>query len=153
MNDVAETLAGMVEAAFQRLKSIDAQTAARRPGPGQWSKKEIVGHLIDSAANNHQRFIRAQQQSDLPFAPYDQERWVELNAYQEAAWEELLLLWKYYNVQLAHIIRRIPPERQAHTCRIGSNPPVTLKFLAEDYVAHMRLHFKQLGLLGTPLTY
>jgi galactose-1-phosphate uridylyltransferase len=146
MKQVAESLARMVAAAFPLLNAIDEEKASLRPAPGEWSKKEIVGHLIDSAANNHQRFIRAQQEADLAVAPYAQERWVELNAYQDARWVELLLLWKMYNVQLARVIGRIPADKQACTCRIGEAPPVTLHFLAEDYVAHMQLHFRQLGI-------
>ena len=146
MDTVARSLTRMVEEAFNLLSAISDETAAIRPAPREWSKKEIIGHLIDSAANNLQRFIRAQLQAELVFPPYDQERWVELNDYQNGSWQELLLLWKSCNAQLARVIARIPAEKQAATCRIGANPPVTLQFLAEDYVAHMRLHFRQLGL-------
>jgi hypothetical protein len=146
MHRVAETLLTIVDRAFTQLRGISEETSALRPAPRQWSKKEIIGHLIDSAANNHQRFIRAQQCEELVFPPYDQERWVELNDYQGHAWQDMLAFWKLYNVQVARTICRIPNGKGSTICRIGSNPPVTLQYLAEDYVAHMRHHFKQLGL-------
>jgi hypothetical protein len=146
MQHVAEALSTIVAQAFDQLACISEENASRRPGPREWSKKEIIGHLIDSAANNHQRFIRAQQQAVLDFPPYDQEIWVELNGYQELSWHDLLGFWKRYNRQLGHIIERIPPEKLSTICRVGPNPPVTLQYLIEDYVAHMRHHFKQLEL-------
>jgi len=143
---VAEALSAAVDAAFNQLRNVSEAQAAVRPGPMEWSKKEIIGHLIDSAANNHQRFVRAQQQEKLVFPPYDQESWVRLNDYQGRSWQHLLDLWKLYNAQLVHVIDRIPAEKRSTICRIGLNAPVTLEFLVEDYLVHMRHHFKQLGL-------
>src|SRR5688572_30758858 len=93
-----------VERAGAEFLAADADRAARRPAAGGWSPKELVGHLIDSAANNHQRFVRARWQEDLVFAGYEQERWVEAQGYQAARWRELVTLWQDYNRHLARVM-------------------------------------------------
>jgi hypothetical protein len=144
MEKIAHELIRLVEDASQKLKVIDDQTAARRPSAGEWSKKEIIGHLIDSAANNHQRFVRAQQEKALSLPGYDQERWVALQGHQENDWHLLIELWRAYNLHLAHLIRRIDPQALATPCTIGSGVPVTLEFIVQDYLRHLRGHFAQL---------
>src|SRR5688572_1174933 len=91
------------------LAITDAQTALR-PGPGKWSSREIVGHLIDSASNNHQRFVRAASQEDLVFPGYEQDRWVDLQDYQHASWPELVTLWANFNRHLAGVMAAIPED-------------------------------------------
>jgi len=88
----------------------EAQSEERR-APGKWSPKEIVGHLIDSAANNHQRFVRAQFQDNLIFTGYEQQMWVSAQHYGEASWPSLVSLWKMYNLHLLHLISHIPVHR------------------------------------------
>ena len=84
MSDYVEELRQTVERAAAELLAVSDEAAAVRPGRGRWSAKEIVGHLVDSAANNHQRFVRAQWQDDLVFPGYAQDAWVEAQRYQEA---------------------------------------------------------------------
>jgi hypothetical protein len=145
---VADELAGVVDEAAARLRAVSDQGAAQRPAPGKWSPKEIVGHLIDSAANNHQRFVRAPQADggELVLPGYAQDRWVALQDYQGAEWMELIDLWSAYNRHLAHVIRRIPPAAMATACRIGAGEPVTLRFLVDDYLDHLKHHLRQLGI-------
>ncbi len=81
-----QKLCGIVLSARDRLQAIDETKSARRPAPGKWSPKEIIGHLIDSASNNHQRFVRAQFQDHLIFPGYNQEAWVEAQDYQNSQW-------------------------------------------------------------------
>src|SRR5258708_26147678 len=104
--------------AFPRLSAISDSDAATPPAPGKWSPKQVIGHLIDSASNNHQRFVRANFTDDLIFPGYDQERWVELGHYADAPWESLLALWREFNLQIARVmeappsdIRDAPPTR------------------------------------------
>jgi hypothetical protein len=136
------------------LAGMSDEAAATRPGPGRWSPKEIVGHLIDSAANNHQRFVRGQLHDALVFQGYAQEDWVRVQAYQEAPWSELVLLWRLYNQHLARLMEAAPEEqrtasRAAHNLsEIGFAVPdgvATLEFVMRDYVAHLRHHLRQLG--------
>ena len=143
--DVAGALLSVVEAASESLRAIDDSEASLRSASGSWSKKELLGHLIDSAANNHQRFIRAQQVDELIFPAYAQEHWVSSQGYGEHPWPELIDLWRLYNRHLAHVISLIPQEKLAVTCVIGANEPVTLGYLLEDYVVHIRHHLQDLG--------
>ena len=144
-SDVAGELLKVVEAASESLRSIDDSDASLRSAPGSWSKKEILGHLIDSAVNNHHRFIRAQQVEELRFPAYAQEHWVSSQGYRERPWPELVDLWRLYNRHLAHVISMVPEEKLAVICVIGTNEPVSLGYLIEDYVVHMRHHLQGLG--------
>ena len=144
MEDILIEFRNLLDVVPGQLGKIDEAESARRPGPAKWSKKEILGHLIDSAANNHQRFIRAQFENPLAFPAYAQEAWVETNGYQQTSWRELVALWAAYNRHLARVMARIPPEKLSHSCRIGDSPPVTLEFLVRDYVRHLEHHLGQL---------
>jgi hypothetical protein len=144
MQDVASELGHLTEEAAARLRQMDEAAAAQRRGPGTWSRKEILGHLLDSALNNHQRFVRAQLSSELVFPGYEQERWVAAQAYGDRAWERLVALWAEANLHISHVISRIPKDRLATPCRIGDGAPVTLEFMARDYVRHLRHHLDQI---------
>lgn len=141
---VADELAATVWDAATSFRDIDPTTAAERPAPGKWSPKEIVGHLIDSAANNHQRFVRAREAADQAFPGYAQDHWVRAQDYQARDWEALIDLWQAYNLHLAHVIRAIPPEALETRLRVGGGEPVTLGWLVGDYLAHLRHHVHQI---------
>ena len=94
MLDYAEDLRRTVIEAAASLSAVSPEDASKRPAPGKWSAKEIIGHLVDSAANNHQRFVRAQLQDDLVFAGYEQDAWVAAQRYGDAPWVELVVLWR-----------------------------------------------------------
>lgn len=141
---VAEELLRVVEASAERLRAVGEEEAAASPAEGRWSKKEILGHLIDSAANNHQRFVRAQEGAEYTGPRYEQEHWVGSQGYAESSWPELIEFWRLYNRHLAQIIRRIPAERLGVSCRIGPAEPVTLGFVVEDYLAHLKHHLRQI---------
>ena len=146
MDHLATELIELVDHIAPQLERIAETDAGIKPSADDWSKKEIVGHLIDSAANNHHRFVRAQQAAELAFPAYEQEDWVLRQAYAASSWTHVVELWRYYNYHLAHLIRQIEPEHFETPCRVGAAEPVTLKYLVEDYLAHMKLHIKQLGL-------
>jgi hypothetical protein len=145
---IANELVGAVETASGKLKLLHETDVTVKPAPGKWSKKEILGHLMDSASNNHQRFVRAQMLEKLgefAFPGYDQDEWVRRQDYNSKPWIELIELWRLYNRHVAHAMRNIPDEKLATICRIGSDEPVALGSIAEDYLAHMRHHLSQLG--------
>ena len=144
-----------VDSALPRLERITDVRAAQRPAPTTWSAKEVLGHLVDSAANNHSRFVIAQGRDDLSFPGYDQERWVEVQAYGTQPWPEIIALWVAYNRHLIRIVARIPagelakPRRQHTLARIAWRPvaegePVTLDYFIRDYVGHLRHHLAQI---------
>lgn len=146
MKKLSARLLRLVEAAEPRLREVSGPESARPVLPGGWSRREVIGHLIDSASNNHQRFVRAALQSSLDFPGYDQAGSVCVQAFQEADWGLLVSLWAAYNRHLAHVLARLPAEKLDTPCRIGSGEPVTLGFLAADYVAHLAHHLGQIGI-------
>jgi hypothetical protein len=141
--DTAKALEQVLTAAVPQLRLFTPEEAARQPAPGKWSKKEILGHLIDSALNNHQRFVRAQQ-GPLELPGYEQDFWVKAQGYQQANWEALIHVWETINRNLARVMQLIPAEALQQTCRIGNNTPVTLEYLVTDYLVHLQHHLRQL---------
>lgn len=144
LEPVANDLTRAVDDAAHALRGIDEERASEKPKPDVWSVKEILGHLIDSAANNHQRFVRAQLAGELSFPGYEQNAWVLSQDHQGRPWSQLIDLWVHYNYHLAHVIRRIPDAAVSVPIRIGDNQPLTLSSLAEDYVSHLRHHLQQI---------
>jgi hypothetical protein len=145
MKEVSERLKSVINGAEPRLRQIDIAETSKPILPGGWSRRQVMGHLIDSASNNHQRFVRAAQQATLEFPGYDQAGNVRIQAPQEADWEMLVSLWASYNRYLAHVIARLPANKLETVCRIGSGEPVTLGFVVTDYLAHMVHHLQQIG--------
>ncbi|HWP84714.1 MAG TPA: DinB family protein [Terriglobia bacterium] len=145
MKELSVKLTSLVEVAEARLRAVSEPESEKPIRKGGWSSKQVIGHRIDSAANNHQRFVRAALQGSLEFPGYDQDGMVRVQAVQQAPWPALLALWASYNRFLAHVIEHLPAEKLDSVCRIGTHEPVTLRFLAEDYVAHLRHHLRQIG--------
>ena len=145
MEELSNQLLQIVEAAEMKLRRIDEAETTKPTLPGGWSRKQIIGHLIDSASNNHQRFVRASLQTSLEFPGYDQNGNVSVQAPQEVHWLLLVSLWAAYNRYLAHVIAHLPDSKLQTVCRIGAGEPVTLAFLASDYFRHLVHHLKQIG--------
>ena len=146
MQALATKLLSIIDSTELRLAAMTEAGVSVPLRPGAWSRKEVVGHLIDSASNNHQRFVRASLQDSLEFPGYDQNGCVRVQAPNDADWNVLVSLWAAYNRYLAHVIARIPAPKLETPCRIGSGEPVTLRFLAEDYVRHLVHHLEQIGI-------
>ena len=153
--EYADRLRAAVAHATPTLLALSEEASARPPAPDKWSAREVVGHLVDSAANNHQRFVRGQLQDDLVFMGYAQEDWVRVQAYGDEPWPHLVNLWKFYNLHLAHVCRRAPererlrPRREHNLHEIGWAPvapgePATLEHLMRDYVGHLKSHLRQI---------
>ena len=138
-----EHLAKLVSEAPERLNRVPGTSATLRPEVGKWSKKEILGHLIDSAVNNLQRFVRLQQEAALRFPPYDQERWVGIQRHRTRQWSDLVTEWWALNQHILHILSNVDPMTLDHVWIDGDN--ATFKFLIGDYVAHLRHHLDQIA--------
>jgi len=140
----ADEILALAQAEGRRLAAIETSTAAVRPAPGKWSRAEVLGHLVDSALNNHQRFVRAQLADALEFPGYAQEDWVRCQDYAAKDWGTLVELWTAVNRHLAHVVRRIPTEKLAVPCRIGGGAAMPLEALVADYLRHARHHLAQI---------
>lgn len=143
----------MIEKALNRLEyiinltpkmltEISEENMSTKPSPTKWSKKEIIGHLIDSATNNHQRFVRGQFEN-IPEISYDQNNWNEFSFYNQIESKQIISFWTIYNKQIIEIIKRIPKENLEKQIKIGNNI-LTLEFLIIDYVEHLEHHLKQI---------
>ncbi|HUQ72159.1 MAG TPA: DinB family protein [Planctomycetaceae bacterium] len=144
-DQIADDLLTTVQQAVAEYRTLDTELVRQRPSPDRWTIQEVVGHLIDSAANNHQRFVRAQFTTVLVFPKYEQNEWVAGQAYNDADWLELLDLWLAYNRHLAHVLRRVPDGALGVRCTIGNYAPATLHFLMADYVVHLRHHLQKIA--------
>jgi hypothetical protein len=142
MLELATSLRAEVEQAATRFRKLGEPAAAG--GQGKWGKKEILGHLIDSAANNHQRFVRAQLVGAFVGPGYDQEAWVPLHRYRDRPWLELVDLWVALNRHLAVVIEGVPAEKRETPCTIGDHEPLSLEWWMRDYLRHLRHHLAQL---------
>jgi len=145
VKELSEKLIKVVQSAEGKLREVSEASSSAPVLKGGWSRKQVIGHLIDSASNNHQRFVRAALQGSLAFPGYDQDGCVRVQAVQTAPWSLLVSLWTDYNLYLAHVIAHLPADKLAAQCRIGDGEPVTLKFLAEDYLTHLLHHLGQIG--------
>ena len=144
-----------IDSASPRLKEIAEAKAGEPRAEDHWSSKQIIGHLIDSAANNHARFVLGQLKDDLIFPGYDQEGWVRTNHYQDAPWSQLVELWRAYNLHLHHLMSHADRARLNTPCTLHTlqeiafktvpkSEPVTLEYLMKDYVDHLKHHLAQI---------
>ncbi|MBC7841850.1 MAG: DinB family protein [Gemmatimonadaceae bacterium] len=160
--DYSDELCATVTERRDSLRRISDDAAAMRPSPDAWSAKEIIGHLIDSASNNHQRFVRARWQDDLIFPGYEQDGWVAAQRYNDRDWLELVDFWALFNRHLAHVMDSVPDEvrLRPHTRHnlherawtvVPAGQPTTLDYFMRDYVGHLRHHLRQLDALNLPV--
>jgi hypothetical protein len=144
-----------VEAAASRLLELSPPTSQPNSSSAKWSHRQILGHLIDSAANNHQRFVRAQFTDELVFPGYKQDEWVTVQHYANESWPHLVQLWRFYNLHISHVISAMPESalskpRANHNLNeiawrpVASSEPTTLEYFVRDYVDHLRHHLAQI---------
>lgn len=152
---IGTQLAQIVHSAKAKLMLLSDQEATAKSKPEKWSKKELLGHLVDSASNNHQRFVRKELQDNLIFPGYQQEAWVKHQRYQAAEWAGLIDLWAAYNLHLARIIDAIPNQvrfkkHQEHSLdkiawkTIPTGEATSLEYFIWDYVGHLEHHLNQI---------
>ena len=141
---ISEKIRETISAAKPGLLKISPGLASKKSSPAAWSKKEILGHLIDSASNNHQRFVRAAQNAAIDFPVYKQDSWVELQHYNEMDWLNLIELFYQYNYHISRVIDFLPAESFDNLCNIGKDKPVTVKFIVEDYLRHLKHHIEKI---------
>ena len=156
MSDWLEEFRKTIERSAEQLLLISEEQSAVAPAERKWSAKEIVGHLIDSAANNHQRFVRAQFTDDLVFPGYEQDDWVRVQRYNDEAWSQLVQLWRHYNLHLLHLMSNVPEQtltrpRTRHNLHqlawrtVSESETVTLEYFIRDYIQHLQHHLRQIS--------
>lgn len=144
LSAAADRFEHLLAFAARQLPEVDPILSATPLKPAGWSRRQVLGHLVDSASNNHQRLVRALISTELNWPNYEQEAWVKAQAYQDADWEQLVALWSAYNAHLLWIVRHVPEQKLATVCRIGENPPLTLGKLINGYLDHLQHHLHQI---------
>lgn len=144
MKEIINDLLKTIDKYNYLLLHLHEEKFSRKPSPDKWSKKEELGHLIDSAQNNIQRFIRVQYQH--VHILYNPDRWVEFNDYQHAEMKDLVQLWYLLNKQIVRILQNMDPAFYENFIDIGHEMPnqQTTYFIAEDYVLHMKHHLENI---------
>lgn len=125
------------------LMDIDEIKFSEKQNLEKWSKKEILGHLIDSATNNHQRFVRCQFEN-IPSIVYEQNNWNKFNFYQQIDKNQIIEFWTVYNKQLVQLMKNIPCENLLRECKTSDKKNYTIGYLISDYVEHLEHHLKQI---------
>jgi hypothetical protein len=145
MKDVYPELNSIIDGFYGKYKDLDNDITSKRSGSDNWTLKEIIGHLIDSASNNHQRFVRLQIVDELIFPGYgkDNSKWLGIEKYNELNFSDIMLLWKQYNVLIGNIIKQVDESKLGNYWRKPDGDKITLKDLMIDYVRHIKEHIKQ----------
>jgi hypothetical protein len=143
-DDLAQWFRAELDDIHGVLTALPAKLADVPWREGGWTRKQIVGHLLDSATNNRQRFVRAGAEDGHSGPQYGQDAWVAAHGYAEQPWATLLAWWETEHEILMAVVDRVPADRLEANYKVGDDAPVTLRFLIEDYIAHQRWHLKQL---------
>lgn len=141
---LAQNFRAELNAIHAALLALPAEVADTPWRVGGWTRKQIVGHLLDSAANNRQRFVRASIDGSFAGPNYAQDGWVAAHGYAGQSWSTLLRWWEVEHEILAAAVDLLPEERMEASCVLDQDAPVTLRFLVEDYTRHQRWHLAQL---------
>ncbi|MBM4176496.1 MAG: hypothetical protein FJ213_10050 [Ignavibacteria bacterium] len=155
MKHFLDEMKKFIESTADRLLDMADSEVHKKRDDSYWSTAEILGHLIDSACNNHRRFVLAQFKSDLVFDGYDQDKWTAVQNYIGEDWQTLVLLWKNYNFHIIHLCGQIPEnllekKRLSHNLnqiawkKIDKSSSVTLEYFIKDYFGHLKHHIEQL---------
>ena len=139
-------LKNILETAPPLLRAISSHEAGQPLGPGKWSKKQELGHLLDSACNNHHCIVRAQLEENPALSGYDGDRWVALHQYQDTEWEVIIDRWRVMNEQLLQAASALSPQIAARNLTIDGGKPITLESLVNDYVSHLVHHLRHIGI-------
>lgn len=144
MKNLSKELLELIEDFKSEFISIGENFASIKLSEDKWTLKEIIGHLVDSASNNHQRILRMKMTDHLNFPDYKNTQWLELQQHNRMKFADLLGLFYFYNKLLANIIENISEEELVHRWEVQWDPKedfIILEALVKHYVVHMRGHF------------
>ena len=148
--DISADLADAIRSGLDLFRQADEARTTLPHREDGWCAREILGHLIDSACNNHRRFVIGRDAPPVVFQGYNQDDWVARQRYAEVPFRNLVELWSAYNRHLAHVIAVTPAEAFANSGANYDGDVVTLGFLMKDYVRHLRHHLDQLREMLAP---
>jgi hypothetical protein len=144
MKPVIDELEKLVKDFTVKFNSISEDDFSSKPSATKWSKKEVLGHLIDSAENNLRRFICGQYEVPAPNIKYNQDFWVAANQYQTTLSKDVIENWRLTNLKICKVLSKMPKENYTLVCDFGDGKFLTLEWLAEDYVKHLKHHLNQI---------
>ncbi|RKS96116.1 DinB family protein [Chryseobacterium defluvii] len=138
-----QILKNIIFAELQRFENLSEEDWSYKISPEKWSKKEILGHLCDSALTNIRRFVITQYKENDNIV-YDQDFWVKAQNYQNVPTSDIINLWKFLNLQIVHTVENIPDEALKRTCDTTKTIPqkFTLEYIIHDYIDHLQYHLK-----------
>jgi hypothetical protein len=142
MKNVVNELRKIVDTFAEKITAMPDSEFSAKPFPNKWSKKEVLGHLIDSSQNNLRRFICGQYEAEPPKISYQQDFWVASNNYQAMSKSEVILLWRLMNHRICEVLSNMPPDNYLKECDTGTLR--SLGWLAEDYNKHLKHHLNQI---------
>jgi hypothetical protein len=144
VGELSAHLAALTQSAEERCRGAAGPRWRQPYAPGKWTRIEVLGHLLDSAAHNHQRFARALHVDALSAPGYDGDAQVRVQHFSEAPVALLVDAWSADNRLLSFVLAQIPPDKEQTPCSVGSGAPMPLRDLAFDYVAHLEHHLRQI---------
>lgn len=145
-SNITNRILSLTDTWESKLLELPVETISVKRNKQNRTIRQILGHLVDSASNNHQRIVRLQYNQELEFPDYQQDNdlWIALRDFQHADWNNLVQLWKYYNLHLVHLIQSVDQTMLGNTWQNFEHKTVTLSQMIEDYPAHMELHFAEI---------
>ncbi|CAM1357792.1 DinB family protein [Tenacibaculum xiamenense] len=145
MKETAVKLENLLKLGFDYISKSSEQELSKKKNDKTWSKKEIIGHLIDSGINNLQRFTEIQfEEKPYKIRKYNQNELVIANDYQNSDSDEFIQLWISINNRIKNIMLQQSETSLSFEIELDHGKISDLKFLMEDYVDHLEHHLKQI---------
>lgn len=148
-NSIAKELLTLTKEWEPKLMALSNEVISERKNSQHRTIKQILGHMVDSASNNIHRIVHLHYQtSPLVFPDYahfgNNDRWIAIQNYQEEDWQNLVQLWKYINIHIAHVIRNINPEKLENIWIAATQEKISLNTMVIDFPRHFKLHLNEI---------
>ena len=143
---ITNGIVDIIESWELKLTNLPIETITLKRNNQNRTIKQILGHLIDSASNNHQRMIRLQYNTNLTFPDYrqDNDLWIALQDFQTEDWNNLIQLWKYFNLHMVQVIKSVDQSKLDNYWHDFEGTKVSLKEMIEGYLWHINLHLNEI---------
>jgi uncharacterized protein YdcH (DUF465 family) len=146
---IIQGLITLIEEWEPKLTGLSSKVISERRNSQNRTIKQILGHMVDSASNNTHRVVHLHYQpSPLVYPDYanlgNNDRWINIQNYQEENWNDLIQLWKYSNLHFVHLIKNVNNDKLENEWITALNAKVTLKAMIIDYLRHFKLHLNEI---------